>query len=105
MAEAAQLLEEQGRVIPVVRIDRHPFHTSQDATVYDENKRAIEKARARNRVKVYALDIKALWTAHRPPRLRDAKLFALTKSLHRRLDVDAIKAGQHQVGEWVGGCI
>lgn len=83
--------------MPAVRVDEHPNWVHLFETWRDENKRAAERERKRNRAKVFGLDIKALWRAHRPPKIREARMFSITKSLQRRYDMDEINAGQHQV--------
>jgi len=95
--EAERLQREQGIIVPAVRIEEHPNWVHIFEVWREENKRATERSRRRNRAKVFGLDIKALWRAHKPPKLKEAKLFAVAKSLQRRHDMNEIAAGQHQV--------
>ena len=95
--EAERLEREQGIIVPAVRIAEHPNWVHLFEMWRDENKRASERERQRNRAKVFGLDVKALWRAHKPPKLPEARMFAVANSLQRRRDMEEIMAGQHQV--------
>jgi hypothetical protein len=84
-------------VVASVTVEEHPQWKHLFDTWRAENKRATEASRKRNRARVFGLDVKALWRAHRPPKLPDARLFSVAKSLQRRLDLEAIASGEHQV--------
>jgi len=59
--EAARLEEEEGVVVPVVRVEPHPLHRGVAAAIADENRTVRALARERAARRVYTLDVRAVW--------------------------------------------
>ena len=57
---------EQGVVIPYVEISQHPVHTVASEILLRDNERARKRSGARNRQRVYSLDMVTVWHANRP---------------------------------------
>ena len=65
--EEAEIMErEHGVVIPYVEISQHPVHTVASEILLMDNERSRKRSVARNRQRVYSLDMVTVWHANRP---------------------------------------
>jgi hypothetical protein len=103
IVEQMALLEAAGQPPGAVpSLDRHPMHRAVEATVEIENVRICNRARARNRMKVFVLSVSQVWDSRR--RAGDdgfaAESLANSHSTHglpRRADIEGIKMGSSQL--------
>jgi hypothetical protein len=100
--EQMALLEAAGQQPGAVPcLDRHPMHRAMEATIEIENVRICNRARARNRMKVFVLSVSQVWDSRR--RAGDSGFAAEAlacehgKGLPRRADIDGIKTGSSQL--------
>ncbi len=103
IVEQMALLEAAGQPPGAVpSLDRHPMHRAVEATIEVENVRICNRARARNRMKVFVLSVSQVWDSRR--RAGDdgfaAESLANSHSAHglpRRADIEGIKMGSSQL--------
>jgi hypothetical protein len=60
-AAAEHLLATEGIVVPYTVVERHPLHAFFYTLVKGEYRKAVERARARNRMKRFVSDVHTVW--------------------------------------------
>ena len=110
--ENARVLEEiEGIVVPVVTVDRMPFHASLARQINGENAASVAAARRRNEARAFCLDVRTVWLsgdapAEAPLRWRGAGGGGgggagggapVRRALKGRRDVAALQSGHHQI--------
>ena len=114
----AEILErEQGVVVPVVIVDKHPVHRGVHQQIDEENSMSQRRARARNAMKVFSFDVRAVWLSGEIPNEAPATSRShgsvstmsasvmshrggggdASRGLSGRRDATSISAGHHQV--------
>jgi hypothetical protein len=95
--EAARREREEGVVLAVAEVERHAVFVMADALINMENGRARRRARARNGMKVFVLDVHRIWETNlghvAPSELGASAL----KGIHGRRDVTSIEQGRSQL--------
>ena len=95
--EAERREREEGIVLPVASVDRHPIFVCADNYVESENARARRRARARNKMKVFVLDVHRIWETNLEFVTPEEHVESSLKGLSARRDVTAIEQGRSQV--------
>jgi hypothetical protein len=100
--EAERLEREQNIIRAVVTIPAHPLFAQFVNLCVSENERSKRRARARNQLKAYSLDLITIWHANRPvhegntdPKF--ANLRRAVKGVKDRRPAEAVKAFNAQV--------
>lgn len=127
MEEAAILEREEGIIVPVVAVDKHPVWKGVELQIKEENSASLRRARHRNAMKVFSYDVRAVWLSGDLPLDAPMRWRALASqggrrkssrgtdaaddiaaaqmaeyppdraSLPGRRDVAALQAGHHQI--------
>ena len=112
--EEARILEEQqGVLVPVVMVDRHPMLAMHMAMCERECSAVAKQSRARAQLKAYSFDVRAVWLSGDLPLEAPLPWRGLygaptspfpyppgphpQRALDNRRDVVSIEAGSHQI--------